>query len=158
MRRMMKLEITLPSGLRLAFEGERSDLDHTAGLLNLADVVTTGRNAPPAPPELNPGGDGSASAKTLDPNALSKRLDQVNAKNHIQRVTVMAQAAIEAGMEGLDFATVESLYKSIGIPKPGSWKATFSNARTAGQVQNVGRGLWKPTIQGENYALYGNEG
>ncbi len=70
----------------------------------------------------------------------------------------MAQAAVDSGMEGLDFPTVERLYKAIGVRKPGSWKATFSNARTAGLVQNAARGLWKPTTKGENYALYGGEG
>jgi hypothetical protein len=64
----------------------------------------------------------------------------LDAKIHIQRVTVMAQAAIDARMEGLDFTTAERLYKAVGVPKPRSWKTTFSNARTAGQVQNVGRG------------------
>lgn len=150
----MKLEISLPSGLRFVFEGERSDLDHTAELLKLVEVVGAGLDAAPAVPQPDPGGGGDS----LDPSALAQRLERVGAKNHIQRVTVMAQAALEADMEGLDFATAERLYKAIGVPKPSSWKATFSNARTAGQVQNVGRGLWKPTTQGENYALYGNEG
>lgn len=154
----MKLEITLPSGLRLAFEGERADLDHTAELLKLDAVVGTGLEAPAANRALPPAGGADGNKDALDPKVLSERLKKVDAKNHIQRVTVMAQAAIDAGMEGLDFATVERLYKAIGVPKPGSWKATFSNARTAGQVQNVGRGLWKPTTQGENYALYGSEG
>lgn len=151
----MKLEITLPSGLRLAFEGERADLDHTAELLKLGEVVGTGLDAPPATPQLNSGQE-NGGADALEPKALAERLKKVEAKNHIQRVTVIAQAAIDAGMEGLDFNTVERLYKALGVPKPGSWKATFSNARTAGLVQNVGRGLWKPTTQGENYALYGN--
>jgi hypothetical protein len=145
---MMKLEITLPSGLRLAFEGERTELD---------DVVGTGLAAPPAVPGLNPG-DNSSKATSLEPKELAKRLDKVGAKNHIQRVTVLAQAAIEAEMEGLDFATATRIYKALGVPKPASWKATFSNARTAGLVQNAGRGLWKPTTQGENYALYGSGG
>lgn len=153
----MKLEITLPSGLRLAFEGERADLDHTADLLKLDSVVGNGLHEAPKPPPELPSGEASGTGDALDPKVLAERLEKVQAKNHIQRVTVMAQAAVDAGMEGLDFATVERLYKAIGVPKPGSWKATFSNARTAGQVQNVGRGLWKPTTQGENYALYGAE-
>jgi len=156
---MLKLEITLPSGLRLLFEGERADLDHTAELLKLGEVVGTGLDAAPAsPPELSAGGEDGASGDTLNPSAVAKQLERVGAKNHIQRVTVMAQATVDSGDEGIDFPTTERLYKAIGFPKPGSWKATFSNARTAGMVQNVGRGLWKPTTQGENYALYGNEG
>lgn len=154
----MKLEITLPSGLRLAFEGERADLDHTAELLKLGTVVGTGLEAPPVSPMLPAGSNGGSDGDALAPNPLAERLKKVEAKNHIQRVTVMAQAAIDDGKEGLDFGTAEKLYKAIGIPRPGSWKATFSNARTAGLVQNVGRGLWKPTTQGENYALYGSEG
>ena len=55
----MKLEITLPSGLRLLFEGaERADLDHTAGLLKLTDVVSGGLDAPPANPALGAGDGG----------------------------------------------------------------------------------------------------
>ena len=154
----MKLEITLPSGLRLAFEGERADLDHTAELLKLGEVVGTGLDAAPANPGLPPGNGGGNEGNALSPSLLSKRIGKVNANNHIQRVTVMAQAAVESGKEGLDFPTAERLYKEMGVPKPGSWKATFSNARGAGLVQNVGRGLWKPTTQGENYALYGAEG
>lgn len=154
----MKLEITLPSGLRLLFEGERADLDHTAALLKLDTVVGNGLHKAPKPPAELPSGEVPASGNALDPRALAKQLEKVQAKNHIQRVTVMAQAAVDAGMEGLDFATAEGLYKELGVPKPGSWKATFSNARTAGQVQSAGRGMYKPTTQGENYALYGAEG
>jgi hypothetical protein len=147
----------MPSGLRLLFEGERADLDHTADLLKLGEVVGSGLEAAPLTPLLNEGDD-AAGDNSLDPKSLAKQLEKVGATTHIQRVTVMSQAAIDAGMEGLDFTTVEQLYKNLGVAKPGSWKATFSNARTAGLVQNVGRGKWKPTTKGENYALYGTEG
>lgn len=152
----MKLEITLASGIRLAFDGEREDFDHMAELLNLTEVIGSGfQGTPQLPPpreklSKNDGGD-------IDIHALSERLTRVGADKHTERLTVMAWAAVEAGKDGLDYPTAESLYRGIGERKPGNWKSAFSNARTAGLLQGVSRGLYKPTTKGENFALYGPE-
>jgi hypothetical protein len=162
----MKLEVTLPSGTRLAFEGEREDFDHMSELLNLPEVIGTGfqASAPVLPPSNPPGhgGDGGGNGEgadetPIDPRALTERLQEVGVSKHTERVTVMAQVAVEAGREGIDFATAERLYRAIGEPRPANWKSAFSNARVAGLVQNVGRGLYRPTTRGENFALYGAE-
>ena len=69
----------------------------------------------------------------------------------------MAQAAVDAGLEGIDFATAEQLYGDLGIRKPLRFPKAFSNAKTRGLVKNVKRGVWAPTVQGENYARYGED-
>ncbi|GIK76651.1 MAG: hypothetical protein BroJett022_03410 [Actinomycetes bacterium] len=157
----MKLDLTLPSGLQIFFEGEPDDFATLVEQLRLSEAVESGQAAAPQlpPGQSPPPGtiDPPAEDDPLNPKVLQARLNRVEAKNHIERVTVMAQAAVEAGMEGIDFPTVERLYGALAIPKPGKWKSTFSNARTRGFVVNVGRGSWKPTIPGENYALYGRE-
>lgn len=169
----MKLTIRLASGASIEFEGDAEDFGRFTGLLDqlpdLADKLTSGvadttqlSPPPPLPPAgSNGGGDGEPEGEanaSLDARAIRDRLTRVGATNHVERVTVMAQAAVEAGQGGVTFEQADELYTSLAIPKPGSWKSAFGNARTKGFVQNVGRGKWKPTIPGENFARYGTRG
>lgn len=159
----MKLTIKLPGGLEVEFEGDDDSFDRfTSFLGDLPGFVDS--LGPVAPrPQVGPApvavvedasspipepGDGD----TLDARSISERLEAVGAKTDIERVTVMAQAAIEAGREAIDFQTVDLLYTELGLRKPAQWKATFSNARTRGYVKNIGHGRWRPTVPGENFA------
>lgn len=67
----------------------------------------------------------------------------------------MAQAAVEAGKEGIDYETVTRLYNDLGYKKPSRFTKTFSNARIKNYVKNVGQGMWRPTVPGENFAKLG---
>jgi hypothetical protein len=161
----MKLSLTLPTGLKIEFEGDPDDFDRFSGLIERLPALTETLGA--APP-VDPSGDepeqqqqlplGSGDrGSPLDPKALSARFTRVGATNHIERVTVIAQAAVEDGQEGVDFPTTARIYAALAIPKPGSWKNTFGNAKTKGLVLNVSPGRWKPTIPGENFARYGQQ-
>ncbi|TMK76962.1 MAG: hypothetical protein E6G45_11405 [Actinobacteria bacterium] len=82
-----------------------------------------------------------------------ERLEKVEAANDQERVTVMAQLAVESGRPGVDYRTIIELYTELGLPKPAQFPAkTFSNAKASGLVKLVKPGLWKPTFRGENFA------
>lgn len=97
------------------------------------------------------------SPDALDPTKLHARFSEVNATTDIERVTVLAQAAVDAGMDGLDYETVADLYKKLGLRMPGKWRSTFSNAQNRGYIYSVGRGKWKPTPAGYNLARLGEK-
>lgn len=164
----MKLNLKLPNGLEIDFEGDDAafeqfnsflgDLEGRLDTLSTAAAPSTGgdRPDPPAEGQTGEGADDEVTGDNpLDSKTMQARFDRVGATNHILRVTVAAQAAVEAGREGIDFPTMDRLYSDLAIPKP-TWKTAFSNAKTRGLVQNVGRGTWKPTLPGENYARYGD--
>lgn len=106
-------------------------------------------DAPPPPPPP-PGTD------ALNPRAVEARMKEVGASTDIDRVTVMAQAAVDAGLPGLDYPTVGRLYTALALRKPPTWRATFSNAKQRGYIESVAQGVWKPTVPGENFARYGD--
>lgn len=163
---MMKVMIKLPSGLELSFEGDESSFDRFTSLLtDMPGFVETLGAQLPAGDEhgsgsnggggefdhgSNGGGDGG---HPLDPKVLSARFTRVGATTDIERVTVIAQAGMEAGMDGVDFATASRVYDALALRKPAKWKAAFGNAKTKGYVQSAGAiGRWKPTVPGENFA------
>jgi hypothetical protein len=158
---MMKVMIKLPSGLELSFEGDEPSFDRFTTLLTDMPgfVETLGVNQLPPPPGGNNGGGKALAPLTgnsddpLDPKVLGDRLARVGATSDIERVTVIAQAGIEAGMDGMDFATAERIYDALALRKPAKWKAAFGNAKTKGYMQSAGAiGRWKPTVPGENFA------
>src|SRR4051812_30994421 len=98
----MKLTIRLPAGLEVAFEGDDSEFERFSQFITRFPEFVESLG-PVAPPELGTGGDdqndnGGAGndGDPLDPKVLNARLERVGAKNHIERVTVMAQAAVES--------------------------------------------------------------
>ena len=158
----MKLSIKRPTGIEIEFEGDESDFGRlTSFLEQLPAYVEDLGHAPEPEPEGDDdeaGGPGSDHGPlSLDAAHIHERIKKVQASDHIKRLTVMAQAAVDAGMEGIDFPTADRLYAEIGIPKPGNWKSAFGNARTKGFLRSVSRGRWRPTTRGENFAKYGTD-
>jgi hypothetical protein len=95
--------------------------------------------------------------RRIDVRALAERLATLEAKSDIDRVTVMAHAAMEAGLAGIDYGLAENLFVELGERKPTRIRATFQNARARGLVHPAGRGTWAPTVAGENYARLGHK-
>lgn len=161
---MMKIELQLPSGLRITFEGDEAAFDRFTGFLNeppgFVEHLGSGAaiEAADSTPELEESTDGGSSGPTDDPlsaRALHERLREVGATTDMERVTVIAQAALEAGREAIDYSTVDTLYVELGLPKPARWAKTFANAKSRNLVRSVGHGLWRPTVVGENFARFG---
>lgn len=98
---------------------------------------------------------GTILSRQLDVRRIATELERVEAKSDIDRVTVFAQAAKDAGMEGINYETADRLYEELGIPKPSRWAKPFSNAKQRGLVRNLAYGLWGPTVAGENFARHG---
>jgi hypothetical protein len=153
----MKLGLELPSGLRITFEGDDASFDRfTAFLGDVPGLIESfgvhelpggeGENAA----QLPPGGD------ALSPRLVDERIRAVGATTDIERVTVLAQLAVEGGRDGIDYDTAARIYTDLGLPKPPRWSRTFANAKTRNLVRSAARGLWRPTIQGENFARLGH--
>jgi hypothetical protein len=171
---MMKIALSHPSGLEISFEGDAKDFDRFAEFL-ASDVATFAQGLSPATkpdrevpaleaPGANATGTYDADAtppdaglSSLDPRAVAKRIESVEAKTDIDRVTVIAQAAVEAGLPGIDYPTIEKLYTDMGLEKPMRFAKAFSNAKTRGLVRSVQHGTWAPTVVGENYARFGKK-
>jgi hypothetical protein len=83
-------------------------------------------------------------------------MQAVGATTDIERVAVLAQLAVEAGRPGIDAATADDLYEELGYPKPPRWSRTFFNAKQRNFVRMQGRGVYRPTVQGENFARLGH--
>lgn len=177
---MIKIALRHPSGLEIEFEGDKDAFDRFAQFLsadlsgfvralNPAPATIAADHALPAPQALDgilPEASGSAaegpvlslgSDETIDPRAVALRLEQIGASSDMERVAVLAQAAVDAGLVGIDSDTASKLYTEMGIPKPARFAKTFSNAGTRGLIRSVKYGVWAPTVQGENYARYGRK-
>ncbi|HEY3829067.1 MAG TPA: hypothetical protein VGL57_07715 [Solirubrobacteraceae bacterium] len=153
----MKITIELPGPVGLTFEGDVDEFERFSGFVSeLPELI--GEIGPASVGELGDGGAGDGGgddengSSPLDPATLQARFSRVGASTDIERVTVIAQAAVENGREGADFALADKIYIALALAKPARWKVTFGNARTRGYLQNVGRGVYKPTVPGENYA------
>jgi hypothetical protein len=85
---------------------------------------------------------------------VQRHLDEVDVATDIERVTVLAQLSIEAGLEGLTTEIAEQWYRELGIPRPGNWRSTFNNAKQRGYLHST-TGGWRPTAAGENFAVHG---
>jgi hypothetical protein len=165
----MKIVIRHPNGTEHSFEGSEEELAKAVDLI--PDFVEGFRVGPQPkredaqfqPEDDDAGnhddddGDERLRPEALDPPRLHAQFSEVNATTDIERVTVLAQAAVDAGMEGLDYETVADLYRKLGLRMPGKWRSTFSNAQNRGYIYSVGRGKWKPTPAGYNLARLGEK-
>lgn len=166
---MMKISLRLPSGVEFDFEGDQAAFEDFKTFLadELPQLLPTARSEPvqdtarigqPASESHAEERDASSDPEEqqVDIAAIGSRLDELAVTSDIERVSVMAQAALDAGREGLDYETADRLFTELGIAKPSVWRATFQNAKKRGYLQSVGRGLWKPTYAGENFARLGD--
>jgi hypothetical protein len=168
---MMKIALRHPSGLEIEFEGDeeafksfvhflgsgvqpfvqglesRSEQDRAQDQDGASDTDDGG----------DENGEDAFDGNALDPRTLAVRMEKVGAKTDIERVTVMAQAAVDAGRDGLDSKLADSLYDQLGFPKPSRWSKAFSNAKARGLVRSPKYGFWAPTVHGENYAKHGTK-
>jgi hypothetical protein len=172
---MIKIGLRHPSGLEIEFEGDKDDFvafaEFLAGDLGGFIRAITPANAVDSEISALEGAEddegtdddevteGAAlgSGGAISPRAIAARIEQLGATTDIDRVTIVAQAAVDAGFEGIDYDTIEDLYTAMGIPKPARFAKAFSNAKTRGLVKSVKYGMWAPTVQGENYARYGKK-
>lgn len=168
-----RLSLTLPSGLEISFEGDDDALDEFRSFLRdelpiileslPSGTFSSGRGFSSMPtasssddePRDARSEDQDADGSTIDIPALAARIEEVKASTDIERATLMAFFAKEAGLPGLDSGMADWLYTELGIPKPGVWRATFQNAKRKGYLKNVKQGVWKPTYTGENFARHG---
>jgi hypothetical protein len=147
------------------FEGELAELDRLAEMIeiprNLLSRLRAGANAIDTPANVEQDSHGARAPAVargggeIDVRALSELFRTREAKSDVDRVTLMAHVAIEAGLPGIDYETAERLFVELGERKPTRIRATFQNAKVRGLVRTVGRGIWTPTVVGENYARLG---
>jgi hypothetical protein len=168
----MKIKLKLPNGAELDFDGDSGEFDRvlsflatppevlTAPAAELSEDIEGNRGDDGGSDDSGGGGGGGAdpgdSARAgggaLEPAHVNERLMMVGAKSDIERVTVISQLAVEAGMAGADYPTVEQLYTELGFRKPSRFTKAVANAKSRNLVRTVGQGIWKPTYLGENYA------
>jgi hypothetical protein len=158
----MKISLKLANGSTLEFDGDAAEFERISEFLaEPPESLTAGSSSggsEPAPSTL-PGpqngvqGPSVPDGPSLDPATVSARLEQVGAANDQERVTVIAQLAVESGKDGIDYDALNSLYTELGFRKPAQFPAkTFSNAKGSGLVKPVKPGVWRPTYRGENFA------
>jgi hypothetical protein len=159
----MKLKLTLPGGVELDFDGDQHEFDRVTAFLADPPAALSAAMELDEEPEGNGGDDGGngddggggggqRSADKLEPAYVAERLNMVGASTDIDRVTVIAQLAVEAGMAGADYQVTERLYNELGFRKPSRFTKAVANAKSRKLVRTVGQGIWKPTYLGENYA------
>jgi hypothetical protein len=154
---MAQFTVKWPNGAEITYEGDVS----FAELQEFLDR----EELPPALRTPPRGGNGMQQEQheeleerpviALDPAQVEAQLEKVGARTDVERVTVLAWAAREAGAPGIDAETATRIYRELGLRMPGVWRSTFSNAATRGYIVSEGRGYWRPTSPGENYARLG---
>jgi hypothetical protein len=152
--------IKWPNGAELTYEGDVS----FAELVELLDqeappllAMSGAAQSPPLPRDPAGGGKGTEDGKPspVDFAHINSRFQEIGARTDVERITIMAQIAVDAGAPGLDIPTAENWYRELGLRMPGLWRSTFANAQTRGYIKNVSRGVWAPTAPGENFARHG---
>lgn len=151
----MEVELRSSSGAGIRLVGTDDEIRYLIDLVKdegpgLLTVV--GENATDVRP--SPSGEDDAPRTGGDPRELSVRLERIDASSDIERMTVMAQHAVENGLEGLTTEVAQRWYTELGLPKPGVWSSTFGNAKQRGYLHHTAAG-WRPTTAGENLALHG---
>jgi hypothetical protein len=152
----MKISLKLANGATLEFEGDAADFERVQEFL--AEPPDSLTADPPAGSHLTPpdaGGErgGAPNGAPLEPAVVAARLEEVGANNDQERVTVIAQLAIDAGRDGVDYDTLNHLYSELAFKKPAQFPTkTLSNAKSSGLVAMVKPGVWRPTYRGENFA------
>jgi hypothetical protein len=149
--------IKWPNGAELTYEGDVA-FDELLDLLD-RDTPTLLASAPVGPrtPDRSRDDDGGGGNRTatFDYATIEARFQEVQARTDVERITVIAQIAVDAGLPGLDVETAENIYRELGQRMPGNWRSTFSNAQTRGYLRNIERGVWRTTAAGENFARRG---
>lgn len=154
----MKISLKLANGATLEFEGDSTEFERISEFLAEPPESLTAEAVPAVTPKTvgnTPFGgmDESGSGDKLNPAFVAARLEQVGAANDQERVTVMAQLAVENGKEGIDYPTLENLFSELALRKPAQFPAkTLSNAGSSGLMKKVKQGVWRPTYRGENFA------
>jgi hypothetical protein len=151
----VKFSLKLANGAILDFEGDTEEFERVSQFLaEPPDSLTSEAPLGPDPESLPPATDEPPpTPATLDPETVLHRLEHVGANNDQERVTVIAQLAVESGKEGIDYDTLNRLWTELGMWKPAQFPAkTFANAKSSGLVTPVKPGLWKPTYKGQNFA------
>jgi hypothetical protein len=153
----MKFKLTLPNGGELDFEGELDEFKALNESLGLKpDSLNVPAKTPPKDQEGSEGAGGGdeadATPATLDAGYVMERLTMVGANTDIERVTVIAQLAVEAGMAGADYPLTERLYTELGFRKPSRFTKAVANAKARNLIRTSGQGVWRPTYLGENYS------
>jgi hypothetical protein len=158
---MAQFTVKWANGAEVTFEGDVT-FEEVRDFLNSEPPALVVAPAPgvlraKASPErdIDLGEDETPPMPSLDANYIEARLQEVGAKTDVERVTVMAAAAVEAGLPGLSIETAGELYKDLALRMPGVMRSTFSNAQTRGYLDNVGKGTFKPTSAGLNFARLG---
>ncbi len=149
----MKIALKLANGATLDFEGDAEEFERLSAFLEEPpDSLTAGVPAGLLSAATGGSGDGSTPAP-LDPETVAGRLEQVGARTDQERVTVMAQLAMESGKEGIDYGALEHLFAELALRKPARFPtATLANAKASGLVRMVKPGIWRTTHVGENFA------
>jgi hypothetical protein len=151
----MKIQVKLPNGAELDFEGDQDEFERVTAFLSdppeAMNVPAREQTENPEGKEGDGEGNGGETA-SLEPAFVAERLNMVGASTDIDRVTVIAQLAVEAGMAGADYQLAERLYTELGFRKPSRFTKAVANAKSRNLVRTVGQGIWKPTYLGENYA------
>jgi hypothetical protein len=150
----MKISLKLANGATLEFEGDSAEFERVSAFLaEPPDSLTAGGPPPSAPVIPDPDRNQSLPSSALEPTNVLGRLEQVGATNDQERVAVMAQLAVDAGKEGIDYPTLHLLYTELGLPKPSQFPTkTLANAKASGLMRMVKQGVWRPTLRGENFA------
>jgi hypothetical protein len=160
----MKINLKLPGGGILEFEGDADEFALVTEFLgepppSLTEPASPAGSSADDSTDLARGLDDAAGgtgmlegASPLDGRNVLTRLESVGARTDMERVTVLAQLAVEAGEDGIDYPTIDRLFTELGLRKPPRFPKTFSNAKNAGLVRSVAHGRWRPTVRGENYA------
>lgn len=151
----MKISLKLANGSTLDFEGDESEFERVSKFLeDPPGSLTADAGTPPRPTLDPPPSDGDApELAPLDPATVHARLEEVGVNNDQERVTVIAQLAVESGREGIDYETLDQLWTDLAFWKPAQFPSkTFANAKSSGLVKPVKPGLWKPTFKGQNFA------
>ncbi len=153
----MKISLKLANGATLEFDGDEAEFERVSAFLaDPPESLTSG--------QVPDGGDGSGDGETadsrdrhgrapIDPGNVAARLDELGARNDQERVTIMAQLAVDSGKDGIDYESLNSLYTELALKKPANFPTkTLSNAKYSGLMKMVSPGLWRPTYKGENFA------
>jgi len=157
---MAQFTVKWANGAEVTFEGDvtfeevRAFLNSEPPALVAAPAPGVLRAATATDPDTSSKEEGPPRAR-LDANYVDARLQEVGARTDVERVTVMAAAAVDAGLPGLDIETAGSLYKDLALRMPGLMRSTFSNAQTRGYLTNIGKGVFQPTSAGLNFARLG---
>jgi hypothetical protein len=150
-----KIEVRSPDGTELKFEGDAEEFERFVRFVaeDINSIFGARNDDSNSTRESRSSGGGANGRSPL--SDLQRRLDALGATTDIERVAVMSHHAVEKGESGLTPEQAETWYAQLGLPKPGRWHSTFSNAKTRGYIYFQPGSGWRPTPAGENLATHG---